>query len=83
MGIEYPNKRDGLAGRQRYIGAAFMTGADTPTIGSVTPDTVLTNTNSLVVVGVGGDGYGWGFQRVVHDYSAGLGRGDEFRENQI
>ena len=48
-GDRISNKRDGSLARQRYIGAAFMTGADTPTIGSVTPDTVLTNTSSLVL----------------------------------
>ena len=41
------SKEDGPLAKQRYIGAAFMTGADTPTIGSVTPDTVLTNTTAL------------------------------------
>ena len=41
------SKMDGSLARRRYIGAAFMTGADTPTIGSVTPDTVLTDTNVL------------------------------------
>ena len=48
-GDQISNKRDGLLARQRYIGAAFMTGADAPTIGSVTPDTVLTNTSSLAL----------------------------------
>ena len=32
---------------RRYIGAAFVTGADAPTIGSVTPDTVLTGRSAL------------------------------------
>ena len=41
------NKTDGSLARRRYIGVAFMTGADTPTIGDVTPDTVLTDTNAL------------------------------------
>jgi Tol biopolymer transport system component len=41
------NKRDGSLARQSYIGSAFMTGSDTPTIGNVTPDTVLTDTNAL------------------------------------
>ena len=44
---QYESKNEGRLARRRYIGAAFMTGADTPTIGSVTPDTWLKGANTL------------------------------------
>ncbi|MBN1675592.1 MAG: VCBS repeat-containing protein [Kiritimatiellae bacterium] len=41
---------DGSIADQRYIGTAFMTGDDTPAIGSVTPDTSINElTNSLTL----------------------------------
>ena len=33
--------------RRRYIGAAFVTGADAPTIGRVTPDTLVADTQEI------------------------------------
>ena len=59
-----------------------MTGADTPTIGSVTPDTVLTEYECALVMGVGCDGYGRNFQCVVCDYAAGLRWVERSGENQ-
>ncbi|HBA84614.1 MAG TPA: hypothetical protein DCZ95_11010 [Verrucomicrobia bacterium] len=45
-----PNeKTEGERARTRYIGAAFVTGADTPVIGSITPDAVLASDNELLL----------------------------------
>jgi hypothetical protein len=42
-------KTDGDFARGRYIGTAFMTGADAPGIGAVTPSGLLVGTNRLVL----------------------------------
>ena len=46
-----PNERnvDGAVAAGRYIGAAFLTGADAPNIGRVVPPAVLVATNEAVV----------------------------------
>ena len=46
-----PNEKnvDGILSQSRYLGPAFVTGAEPPSIGSVTPDTELTNSTSLVL----------------------------------
>ena len=40
---------DGQVAQTRYIGAAFVTGDDTPTIGSTLPPTALTNGTQLTI----------------------------------
>jgi hypothetical protein len=46
---KYVAKIDQTLARQWYLGSAFMTGADAPTVEAVTPDTVLTNAFSLTL----------------------------------
>ena len=46
---KYVSKKDQVLAKQWYLGSAFMTGADAPTLDAVTPDTVLTDTNSLTL----------------------------------
>ena len=46
---KYVSKKDQVPAKQWYLGSAFMTGADAPTLDAVTPDTVLTTTNSLAL----------------------------------
>ena len=56
-GNAIPNERkrpgqpvpDGSVAISRYIGAAFLTGADAPVIGSVVPPTLLAGTNQTVI----------------------------------
>ena len=50
---------------------AFMTGAEAPAIGSVTPSGVLEGTNTLLLWASGVTERG-DFQRVVCDHAAGL-----------
>jgi hypothetical protein len=45
----YVSKVDQVLARTWYLGSAFMTGADSPTVDAVTPDTVLTETGSLTL----------------------------------
>ena len=40
---------DGIIARQRFIGPAFLTGADSPLIGEVVPPTVITNATALTL----------------------------------
>jgi hypothetical protein len=52
-------KSDGALARQTYIGAAFLTGAEAPTIAGVTPSAVLTESNTVTLWASGvtaGDG---------------------------
>jgi hypothetical protein len=43
------NKLDGSIAASKYIGPAFLTGADGPAIGSVIPDITLIGTNTLLL----------------------------------
>lgn len=46
-----PNEKDidGVLSRSRFIGTAFATGNDVPTIGAVLPPTTITNTSSVLL----------------------------------
>jgi hypothetical protein len=48
-GIPDQKNIDGLVAAQRYLGAAFVTGDDSPYIGAVVPDFVLTGTNQALL----------------------------------
>jgi hypothetical protein len=50
---QYVSKIDQVVARTWYLGSAFMTGADSPTVDAVTPDTVLTKTGSLTLWAAG------------------------------
>ena len=46
---KYVAKKEQVFAKQWYLGSAFMTGADAPTVEAVTPDTVLTNALGLTL----------------------------------
>jgi len=48
-GIPNEKNTDGVLSRERYIGTAFVTGSDIPSIGSVIPSTSITNTSELLL----------------------------------
>ena len=48
-GVPNEKNTDRTLARTAYLGPAFVTGNEVPTIGSITPETVLTNVNSLLL----------------------------------
>ena len=48
-GIPNEKNTDRTLARTTYLGPAFVTGNEIPTIGAITPETVLTNINSLLL----------------------------------
>ncbi len=73
-GVPDQKNIDGLLAAQRYLGAAFATGADAPFIGAVTPDRARGRRRAGDPLGRSRPGRRGHLQRLVRDHPAGLRR---------